>query len=198
MKTIIICLSAILFFNISQAQVKLYKWDEDSYAKYTHETFLQLDVLNETINAKKVDYKLLSAALFYYTNKARTKQGLDAFSYSDKLYASAQGHSEDMVKNKFYSHTSTVKGKASLTDRLRLVDMYPLVYSENLSNVTVSPKSYSELAKKIVDAWMNSTKHKANILHPELKYLACGIYNHKVNSKNQLNFLATQNFSSSN
>lgn len=35
--------------------------------------------------------------------------------------------------------------------------------------------TYAELAAKLVQQWMDSPPHRANVLNPEVRYLACGV-----------------------
>lgn len=58
------------------------------------------------------------------------------------------------------------------------------------------PYTYSEMAKSVVDAWMNSPGHRANILNPDYMYLGCGCapYEEKEDSYSVTYFKLTQNF----
>ncbi|MCL2072672.1 MAG: CAP domain-containing protein [Marinilabiliaceae bacterium] len=61
------------------------------------------------------------------------------------------------------------------------------------------PYTYYELAKNVVDGWMNSPGHRANILQPDFEYLGCGSakYEKQGNGYSTLYFKLTQNFGGS-
>ena len=58
------------------------------------------------------------------------------------------------------------------------------------------PYTYSEMAKSVVDSWMNSPGHRANILNPDYFYLGCGCapYEDKKDGYSVTYFKLTQNF----
>lgn len=60
----------------------------------------------------------------------------------------------------------------------------------------VLPYTYIEYANTVVDAWMNSPGHCANILNPDYVYLGCGCakYEKKEPNYSMLYFKLTQNF----
>jgi len=68
------------------------------------------------------------------------------------------------------------------------------LYSTN--GKEIFPYSYYEFAKVVVDGWMNSPGHRANILNPDFEYLGCGCakYEQKENGYAMLCFKLTQNF----
>jgi len=60
----------------------------------------------------------------------------------------------------------------------------------------ILPYSYYEFAKIVVDGWMNSPGHRANILNSDYEYLGCGCANYEKqgNGHSTLYFKLTQNF----
>ncbi len=58
------------------------------------------------------------------------------------------------------------------------------------------PYTYSEMAQSVVDSWMNSPGHRANILKPDYRYLGCGCapYEDKKDGYSITYFKLTQNF----
>jgi len=63
----------------------------------------------------------------------------------------------------------------------------------------ILPYSYYEFAKIVVDGWMNSPGHRANILNPDFEYLGCGCekYEKQGSGYSILCFKLTQNFGGS-
>lgn len=58
------------------------------------------------------------------------------------------------------------------------------------------PYTYSEMARSVVDSWMNSPGHRANIMNPDYCYLGCGCapYEDKKDGYSITFFKLTQNF----
>ncbi|MDG1238624.1 MAG: CAP domain-containing protein [Flavobacteriales bacterium] len=184
----------IIFISCQKHQIK---WVKEDYTKYNHNTFKKIDQIYDTINTENINYKLLNAAIFYLTNKQRVKYKRKPFIYSASLEKAAQEHSQDMVKYNFYSHTSKVKGKKTMSNRLNLVGISNAYMAENINNFPTLNPTYFNVAKGLVDGWMNSKGHKANILNKEYVYLGCGtFYYYDSKWPNYFNLKSTQNFSS--
>ena len=91
MKNIFILTGIILSFSITgKAQLKSNEWTDKHYEKYTYEKFKKLDVVNQTIDPKNIDYALFKAAIFYCTNIERVKHKKDRFKHSAALEKAAQ------------------------------------------------------------------------------------------------------------
>jgi uncharacterized protein YkwD len=52
---------------------------------------------------------------------------------------------------------------------------------ENIAMTSKTSTSYLLLAKELVDIWMKSPGHRANILNAEFNYLGCGAFFDKNN-----------------
>jgi uncharacterized protein YkwD len=66
----------------------------------------------------------------------------------------------------------------------------------SMSGAEILPYTYYDYAKTVVDGWMNSPGHRANILNPDFKYLGCGCekYEKRGDGHTMLYFKLTQNF----
>jgi uncharacterized protein YkwD len=100
-------------------------------------------------------------------NAERASAGCDPLVVSPQLVSAAQGHSEDMAVNDFFSHTSS-DGR-SPWDRIRETGYSFSSAAENIA------AGYSS-ANSAVAAWMNSSGHRANILNCRLKETGIGYY----------------------
>jgi uncharacterized protein YkwD len=106
-------------------------------------------------------------------NLERTRRGLDRLRSNGRLADAAVRHSRDMVRRRYFSHVSpgggTMGERIRETGYLRSARGYSL--GENLAWGT------GELATplKIVEAWMKSPGHKANILHRSFDELGVGL-----------------------
>jgi len=189
----------LLLPMFSFGQVGLHDWDNSFYEKYKPSKFKNLEIAHQVIDTNNIDYELFNAAVFYCTNIQRTKYGKNPFKYSELLEKAAQDHSKNMVNHNFFSHTSTVRGKTSMTDRLNSVGIKKGYQAENISYNYESNPTYWTFALKLVDQWMNSEGHKKNILNSNYNYLGCGTYYYKnVEWKEYFWVKSTQTFSSTN
>jgi len=181
------------------AQENLYEWNNTFYSKHNPSTFQSLEVAHRPIDANNIDYELFNAAIFYCTNIQRIKYGKTPLNHSVLLEKAAQDHSKDMVTHNFFSHTSAVKGKISMTDRLKSVGIEKGHRAENIAISNEINPTYWSFAVTIVNQWMNSPGHKKNILNSKYDYLGCGTHYYKnLEWKDYFWVKSTQNFSSTN
>jgi uncharacterized protein YkwD len=87
-------------------------------------------------------------------NAERARAGCKAVTLDDRLTKAAAGHSRDMATEDFFSHDS--QDGAGFADRIRAAG-YPAPRSENIAAGQATPAA-------VMDAWMHSAGHKANIL----------------------------------
>lgn len=99
-------------------------------------------------------------------NAARAQAGCGALTADDRLAAAAQGHSDDMAAQGYFSHTS-LDGR-SFVDRVRAAG-YPNPGGENIAQGQRS-------AQAVHDAWMNSQGHRENILNCEFTTIGVGLH----------------------
>ena len=98
-------------------------------------------------------------------NGARADAGCGALRVDDRLTAAAQGHSDDMAVNGYFSHTS--QDGRTFADRV-LAAGYPNPGGENIAQGQRS-------AQSVHDAWMNSDGHRANILNCDFTAIGVGL-----------------------
>ena len=187
----------LFLVKINLAQLELHRWSDDSYGKYNSDSFQKLEIVNQKIDVVNIDYPLLNAAIFYSTNLQREKYRKIPFIFSKYLTKAAQEHSQDMVEFKFYSHTSKVRGKKTMSERLKLVGISNAFTAENIFDFFLKSPTYWSLAQGLVNGWMKSKGHRANILNKNYEYLGCGSKNYF--NKDWIDYFyvkSTQNFSS--
>lgn len=99
------------------------------------------------------------------TNDERARHGLGALTVDARLSVAAQRHSDDMVRRGFFAHADP-DGR-EVQDRV--VDQgYPWrVVAENIAFGQVSPRA-------VVQAWMDSPGHRANILLAGTTHIGVG------------------------
>ena len=100
-------------------------------------------------------------------NEQRANYGLPALNYSTELEAVAYSHSKDMAQNNYFSHTN-LAGKSPF-DRIKAAG---ISYRSAAENIAAGQKTPQE----VVNAWMNSQGHRANILNSSVTKMGVGIY----------------------
>ena len=172
-KTILIFLLSFQF-SYFLGQNKNSRWNNEDYKIHNYKSFQKLEIIHQEINKNNIDNNLLNAAIFYATNIQRYKYKRNVFIHSKSLEKAAQDHSEDMVKFNFYSHTGKVKDKKTIINRLNNVGIVNAYMAENIFDFFLANPTYWTMAIGLVDGWMKSKGHKANILNKDLIYLGCG------------------------
>ncbi|MFJ9626663.1 CAP domain-containing protein [Streptomyces sp. NPDC101175] len=99
------------------------------------------------------------------TNAERTRAGLPPLAVDPLLAAAAQAHSTDMVARAFYSHTSPDGSQP--WDRAAAAGSLRRTIGENIACGQRSPA-------EVVEGWMNSPGHRANILKPDFTHIGVG------------------------
>ncbi|WP_446035202.1 CAP domain-containing protein, partial [Streptomyces olivaceus] len=92
--------------------------------------------------------------------------GLPALAPDDRLARAAQAHSADMVARDFYSHTDPDGGRP--WDRAAAAGSSRRTVGENIACGQRSPA-------EVVEGWMNSPGHRANILKSDFTHLGVGL-----------------------
>ena len=110
--------------------------------------------------------RVFERRVFELTNAERIKNGLRPLIWSDSLAAVARAHSEDMAHNGYFSHTGL--DGSSPWDRLARAGIQYWNAAENICAGYSTPEA-------AVNAWMNSSGHRANILNGSLTHLGVGV-----------------------
>ena len=98
-------------------------------------------------------------------NEIRAKNGLRELTYDWELSRVARIKSEDMRDNKYFSHTSPVYGSP-----FQMMKSFGITYrsaGENIARGQATPQA-------VVNAWMNSSGHRANILNSSFTRIGVG------------------------
>ncbi len=100
-------------------------------------------------------------------NIERTKAGLNPLVASDKLSNVAREKSKDMAINNYFSHTSPTYGSP-----FEMMREFGISYRTAGENIAMGYQS----AQSVVNGWMNSPGHRANILNPSFGTIGVGAY----------------------
>lgn len=100
-------------------------------------------------------------------NQERSKAGVPALTLSQKLTDIANTKAQDMADKNYFSHDSPTYG--SPFDMLK---HFGVSYTYAGENIAAGQKS----AQEVMQSWMNSSGHKANILNKNYTQLGVGYY----------------------
>ena len=200
----VIFISILAFSFLKQEANAQRKWDDKYYETLTDETFRDFRLFNQPINLKKIDYKVLNAAVFFVSNEARLEQGLTALKYQPNLEIMAWNHSKAMGHRDFFDHVNKKdKKRKEPRDRASLAGIANPKVSENISSLGgYKFRSYLELADRLIDGWIDSPPHRKTLYGKNALQLGCGVYyytglwqkNRKIYKQGDGFWLATQNF----
>lgn len=100
-------------------------------------------------------------------NIERKKAGLAPFTISSELSSVARTKSKDMAINKYFSHNSPTYGSP-----FEMMKKFNIKYNTAGENIA---KGYLS-AQSVVNGWMNSSGHRANILNGSFNKIGVGAY----------------------
>ena len=100
-------------------------------------------------------------------NKQRASNGLSALKIDNEVQRVAKIKAQDMVNNSYFSHNSPTYG--SPFDMLQSFKVSYRAAGENIAGNSSNTGT--------VNAWMNSSGHKANILNSSFNYTGIGVVN---------------------
>ena len=103
--------------------------------------------------------------VFDLINKQRTNNGLQALKIDNEVQRVSRIKAEDMVTSNYFSHQSPTYG--SPFDMLR---SFKISYRTAGENIAANSSNSGA-----VNAWMNSSGHKANILNSSFNYTGIGV-----------------------
>lgn len=98
-------------------------------------------------------------------NEIRVQNGLKALSYNWELSRVARYKSQDMKDSRYFSHTSPVYGSP-----FQMMKSFGITYRSAGENIAMGQKTPQE----VVNAWMNSAGHRANILNASFTEIGVG------------------------
>ncbi|MCM3702513.1 CAP domain-containing protein [Paenibacillus macerans] len=101
-------------------------------------------------------------------NQERAKQGLKPLTGDSALNNMALAKAKDMSQNNYFSHTSPTYGSP-----FDMMTKFGIKYSYAGENIAMGQKTPQE----VVNAWMNSEGHRANILNANYNLIGVGYYN---------------------
>ncbi|MEV6028044.1 sigma-70 family RNA polymerase sigma factor [Streptomyces sp. NPDC052036] len=100
-------------------------------------------------------------------NKERAAAGCGPLTENGLLEQAAQAHSDDMAARNFFAHTNP--DGADPGQRITAAGYRWSTYGENIAEGQQTPQA-------VMDSWMNSPGHRANILNCSFKEIGVGVH----------------------
>ncbi|MGW7404892.1 sigma-70 family RNA polymerase sigma factor [Streptomyces sp. NPDC054833] len=100
-------------------------------------------------------------------NKERANAGCGPLTENAQLEKAAQAHSDDMAARNFFDHTNP--DGVDPGQRITAAGYRWSTYGENIAQGQQTPQS-------VMDSWMNSPGHRANILNCSFKEIGVGVH----------------------
>src|SRR5204863_5627150 len=108
---------------------------------------------------------------FEQTNLARLQNGLPPLTWDADVCRMARTHSESMSRRNYFSHVTPDGLRLRERARAAGISQYS-VLGENIAY----NQGYDDPGALAVEKWMQSAKHRANILSSEFRAMAVGSY----------------------
>ena len=103
--------------------------------------------------------------VFDFINKQRTNNGLSALKIDSEVQRVARIKAQDMVDNNYFAHESPTYGTP-----FNMLQSFKISYKTAGENIAGNSSNSAA-----VNAWMNSSGHKANILNGNYNYTGIGV-----------------------
>lgn len=122
---------------------------------------------------EKVSSQKARKAVICLINKERAKHGIGRLRHNEKVDQAANKHNKRMVKSGCFAHQCP--GESSLTGRLTSSRYLPCGCSWGAGENIVWAKGKRGSARELVDSWMASSGHRANILDRSFDHVGVGV-----------------------
>jgi uncharacterized protein YkwD len=129
---------------------------------------------NQSVAPTSANVSQIRAAILCLTNVDRARRHLRPLKENPRLRRAALGHSSDMVRHGYFSHTSEFGG--SFVDRIVVAGYVhrrgDWSLGENLAWGTGGLSTAAEMERR----WMHSSGHKANIVKARYREIGIGVH----------------------
>ncbi|HSF91949.1 MAG TPA: CAP domain-containing protein [Paracoccaceae bacterium] len=155
---------------------------------------------DQPLPTAKPDQQVFGKSVLYFTNRARCDAGLQAMDFDSSLTAMSATHSDNMAAEKLMSHKTSARGQQTLAKRKRAFRVRASSVAENIgqnyvyaiakhsirtgakdcaftyaaTGATVPRHSYAMMAQAVVEQWLGSSGHRANIMTPQFDRMGAG------------------------
>jgi uncharacterized protein YkwD len=130
------------------------------------------DCPDADLQADEQSIERVRDAVLCVINERRAESGRQPLRASPHLARSATAHSRDMIEHRYLAHEQ--EGRPTLLARVRDAGYFDgaatALFSENIGLAPIGGAT----ARLLVDAWLGSPEHRANVLHPMFADLGVG------------------------
>lgn len=156
-------------------------------------------LMNNEINLNNIDISLLENSVIYLSNQYRLEKGKHVVNYNKQLNHAAYIHSKQMVLHDFFDHINPYEKQfRDLDNRANFVHYNDYqTLSENIIYGYIDLKNvgtYKDLAKYIVNSFIESKGHRDNLLANDVDEIGCGIAFEQKTRNGYWYFYFTQDF----
>lgn len=116
------------------------------------------------------DIKSLENQVIKLVNAERTKKGLSPLKANWQLSRIARYKSQDMINKNYFSHYSPTYGSP-----FNMIENFGIRFSAAGENIAMGQKT----AAQVMNSWMNSSGHRANILSSAYTEIGAGVAKNK-------------------
>lgn len=177
----------------------------DPWFELTPTEFAQRPELQERIALASLDRGLMARAIFHETNRVRARMGLSSLKPLAALDRAADFQASIGALMNAVSHDNPMPDLATLKHRVERAGLKFKTAAENLAASTileggtgprsvivqraagrevlldpetrqeVKPRTYAAMAESLVQQWMDSPGHRANLVSREMEYLGVSV-----------------------
>jgi uncharacterized protein YkwD len=119
----------------------------------------------------------LTAALLAETNRVRLEHGCRPLRPLPELNAAAADQAAFMALTLHAMHGNPLRGEATALERVRRHGLAAVIVAENVASQPVDPAAgpfvCAAIAVGLVESWMNSPGHRANLLNHNFTHIGC-------------------------
>jgi len=110
--------------------------------------------------------KSIEDEIIRLVNQQRSYNGLQPLTYNWQAARVARYKSNDMISNNYFGHISPVYGSP-----FKMMESFGLKFSAGAENIAYGQRT----AQEVMNSWMNSAGHKANILSKSYTQIGVGV-----------------------
>jgi uncharacterized protein YkwD len=137
---------------------------------------------NQVVTLDHLDVALLGREIFRATNLMRRAHHLPQFKPETRVTAAADDQAALMAMILSCQHTNPLHGQGNVMERVMRRGFEAALVRENVAltplreaNREQPERTYAQVAADIVQQWMDSPDHRANLLSRDVIYLGCAV-----------------------
>ena len=120
----------------------------------------------QKISIPNIDVKTMENQVIKLVNQARVNAGLQPFTANWELSRVARYKSQDMANKGYFDHTSPTYGSP-----FTMMQNFGIKFTAAGENIAMGQRT----AQDVMNSWMNSPGHRANILNPSFNQIGVGL-----------------------